>query len=135
MTDTPKPPRSGANEVTLPKGLIGLYKFDRNAEDSQGISGAFELKNAKVFEGLLYLNGCYEYTSSGKGNRVVAKIDKLDCNAFTICFDFMPLTFGTTDGERRNKFTGCSDIRFAMGIFSCRGTAGNYGGRGGSPRG
>jgi hypothetical protein len=77
---------SGANT----NDLIAFFPLRSDGRDMVNMCPPMELTNAPFVNGVLYLNGIYEYGVAPRGFRAIASVPSLNYQSFTISLDFFP---------------------------------------------
>ncbi|GAB5441649.1 MAG: hypothetical protein Fues2KO_19980 [Fuerstiella sp.] len=85
----PSPMTQSRGGLKLPR-VVAYYPFDTDGSDSNGTSESFQLRNTKIADGTLRLNGVYERSGGSNGYRAVAATPNLNFDAFTIVVRIRP---------------------------------------------
>jgi hypothetical protein len=83
--------------------LLAFFNLNGSAQDSTGKCAPFELKQTSFVDGSLFCNGCYENSGTTHGYHAIARIPTLSYDAFTLSFDFNPISF-TPDRDNGQFF-------------------------------
>jgi hypothetical protein len=102
----------GASRAAMTNGLLGHYQFERSGADSLGRSARFELVNAPLDHGTLFLNGGYEHGGGPGGFRAIAAIPGLKYDSFTVSLDFWPVDFKNDRSKSRQMESFLSRVSF-----------------------